>query len=235
MADRYETTRCASVAALAVGAVIALAPVHADAATIRIVDLTSGGDPDYTMSDTGAIQDAAETGINIGGMTVDVTVTPNESNIESLINTAAITAEGSGSIRIITSEDGFTAGSGGSIASQLAFSITSSQLGPNGVQARSFVDDGNNTEAQTTQIGSDLALGGPLGPPDTSTDATVGTATLSDPFSITSVFEINHETGDDITSFDATATAAVPLPAGIWLMLGAVGGLFGLSRWRKAA
>ncbi|MGI3210598.1 hypothetical protein ACROSR_05710 [Roseovarius tibetensis] len=55
MADRYETTRCASVAALTVGAVIALAPVHADAATIRIVDLTSGGDPDYTMSDTGAI------------------------------------------------------------------------------------------------------------------------------------------------------------------------------------
>lgn len=221
--------------ALALGAVVALAPTDADAATLRIQDLSAGGGSDFFVQDTGTLTDADRTGVTIGNMTVDLNALPSEGSNDSLLNaTSQITAQGAGNIRIITSEDGFGAGAGAPEASRLAFSITSTQLGPNGVLARSYVDDGNGLEAQTDQIGSDLTLSGAVDTTNPGVAVTTDTAALSDPFSITSVFEIEHDTADQISSFDATATAAIPLPAGIWLMLGALGGLFGLRHCRKA-
>lgn len=236
MKQRYRRSGVAGVAALAVGAGVALAPGDADAATLRIQDLSAGGDPDFFVPDTGVLTDADRSDVSIGDMDVDLGAAPSEGSNDSLLNTVSqVTARGAGRIRIITSEDGFGAGAGAPEASQLAFSITSSQLGPNGILARSFVDDGNALEAQSDRIGSDLTLGGAVSTTSPGVAVTTDTAALSGPFSITSVFEIEHDSADQISSFDATATAAVPLPAGIWLMLGALGGLFGLRHRRKAA
>ena len=223
----------ASVGALAFGAVVALPSIQAEAATLRIEDL-NGVDADFTLPDTGVLQQAATAGVSIGGMIVLIAATPTETAGRSFLNSISVTTAGSGRIRITTSEDGFGAGAGAPSVSQLAFSITSSTLSQSGVLARSFVDVGNGLEAQTDQVGGDLTLNGPISA-GTEMARTTDSAVLSNPFSITSVFEIEHLNDKDVTSFDADVLATIPLPAGGLLLLTALGGVAALRRKRKAA
>lgn len=220
------------VSALAVGAAFALTSVQADAATIRITDL-NGGDPDFVLADTGALTQAIASD-TIGGVNFVVIVTPTEFDGTSFLNTISVTTSGAGRIRITTSEDGFSAGAGAPAASQLAFSVTSSTLTENGLFAQSFVDAGNGLEVQSDQIGSDITLTGPINA-GTESGRVTDTAVLSPFFSMTSVFEIEHNKDSDVTSFDADVLAAIPLPAGGLLLLTALGGMAALRRRRKAA
>ena len=214
------------------GALVAVAPFAAQAATITIMDL-SGGDADVVIADTGVLTGAGVAGSFSSGMTFNVTVTPLESPGQSLLNTVSVTTSGAGKIGILVSEDDFNEG-GGTQDSNLRFSLSATSVGYE-LTGIGYVDAGNGIGSMSDVVGAGtIAFSTPF-TAGFESDVEYDTAALPGLFSMTSYFTVEHDSARDITSFDATQIAAVPLPAAGFLLFGALGGLAAMRRRRKAA
>jgi hypothetical protein len=209
-----------SLKAAAVVGALALAPVSAEAVTIS---LSTDGVNYTTVVDSG-LPFGSSNGL-FGGFFYDVSVFGGQSATQSVLNTTsiAITRDvlGGGDLWLRVSEDNFT--TGGPI---LSFSMGVSSLGGELYGSAYWGDTINST---ANQIGSTLSFAGSgvVAKADMTTDF----AALSDPFSLTNIFRVSHLDAGR-TSFTATTVAAIPLPAGMLLLLSGLGGI-ALMRRRK--
>ena len=211
--------------AVGIAASVVLAPISSNAVTLELDDLSTVGVDATKVGLTTASFLSAVDGM-VGGFNVDIassTITSTSNN--HTLNTTSIQTAGLGALRITATETGLTSfnGNAGLWASGTVSDAASS------IKVSHFIDIGDG--AGFTLIGSLLDLGSSVASLTTSDSRTgiVGT------FDLKTVIDIVTVAGDEIANVNATVVAAVPLPAGMLLLLTGLGGIALVGRRRAMA
>jgi hypothetical protein len=231
MTIHHKTPGLASMAALALGALLAVPPVPASALTLLISEQGGTGTIRVEDGDDGTVDGViTESNINIGGASILVASAASfdGSRVSELFLNVTRATTGSRNLFIDVLHTGFGGGAGSPQASSLTFTSNASRLSSGGsVVGAGFTDDQDRSGVLANIVGSGAAI--------TSTSNGINeaeTQILTDPFSMTLLTEISRNT---TAAYDATltATAPIPLPASALMLLGGLGGLGGLSALRR--
>jgi len=212
-----------AVGALAVGALVALAPASAKAVTLNIEDKDSGV--------TATVSDGA-TAIfsgSVGAFDISVASAGISSQAdEHRLQTTSIETDGVGWLQITATETDLT--DFGASSLNLFGTGSTSDIGHR-VRVRHFVDTGGGF----VQIGDHINLWKSDGDVQ---GGSVGQSFATGPdgiLALRTIFDIINTEGNTSSNINATLVAAVPLPAAGLLLLGGLGGLVAMRRKRKAA
>lgn len=224
--------------ALALGLGIALSATSADALSVNFEStsgesftITDGGDNDGNNDDRAL---GSLGGFDVGGFRIgSVTATANDLDGSSTLQTTSLTVAGGGPeefLTVTTSDDSFTAGANAPNQSDVSYSLGGSLLRGT-LEGSGTVGDDENGDV-TTEILSfnpESRQGERSFSGDSQALAIVG-----DPFNMetTLTFGPQSEGGSNVNSTVDTAPSAIPLPAGAWLLLSALGGM-GVLQYRR--
>jgi len=216
----------------AISAALLLVPFSADALTLDVYDTTTdnfiriedggAGDADGKLNGKIVVVDVAVGDALVSISTALQLETAGSSTLEL---TASNARAGANALFIDASHDGFTAASQAPLPSLVHFSMNASSLVDGDLAGIGCAGAATDAPCSAFNDGGRLT--------DTGDDINVSAAVpLPDPFSMS----INTTlAGGATTTFSATLTAQVPVPAAGLMLLTALGGLGVARRHRKAA
>lgn len=223
--------------ALALGLGIALSATSADALSVNFEStsgesftITDGGDNDGNNDDRAL---GSLGGFDVGGFRIgSVTATANDLDGSSTLQTTSLTVAGGGPeefLTVTTSDDSFTAGANAPNQSDVSYSLGGSLLRGT-LEGSGTVGDDENGDV-TTEI---LSFNPEIQGEGSFSGDSQALAIVGDPFNMetTLMFGPQSEGGSNVNSTVDTAPSAIPLPAGAWLLLSALGGM-GVLQYRR--
>jgi hypothetical protein len=220
---------------LGLGMAMAISTTNADALTIGLLDTATNAQ--ITITDGGVGDESAAVGVvSTSGLTVgtafvafELAVVTDANGVSSLQLSSQATS-GSDILFIDALHAGFNEGINAPNPTTATFTMNASAINGS-ITAEGYLDTANVGGLFFDPPGDRIGAGGEL--TSTSDDIfDVESYILSNPFALT--IQTNLAANSTV-NFDATVTAAVPLPAGGLLLITALGGVAALRRRRKAA
>jgi hypothetical protein len=240
MTIHHKTPGRAAIAALALGALLALAPASAKALTIGIVDLATSQAVIINDGETGDFSPVENqiftAGLTLGGTGENIASVVNfqaafstDENEKSVLSLSGSATAGSGGLFMDVFHEGFGSAANAPKLTFVNFSSNSSSF-EGSIQSTGLVNADDTGAVFEVPSGSGLVGTGFLTQPSDTINETASFV-LDDPFAM--MIQTGLAPGTQLTNFDATLTAAIPLPASALMLLGGLGGLGGLSALRR--